>query len=339
MLIYYEGDWKAMNYYLGVDLGGTNIAAGVVDENCHIIARDSVPVREGHNADTVLKDVVEIASRTARSAGFCLGQFTSLGIGMPSMIHPKTHLIMNSNNLGWQNIPVFEYLQKYTDMPVYIENDANCAAYGEMLAGAGRYYDNAVMLTLGTGVGGGIIMDRKIYKGADQLGAELGHTKLVYNGELCTCGLRGCLEAYCSATALIRQGKMALKENPGSLLQDLCAGQPELITGKMIFDACARNDETALHVVDQFIDYLTAGISSFIAIFRPEAVILGGGIAEAGEMLLRPVNERLFSQTYSAAQMGVPQVIKAQLGNDAGIIGAAMLEKCSCEVEKGVEVS
>jgi glucokinase len=170
-------------------------------------------------------------------------------------------------------------------------------------------------------------MNKRIYSGADLMGAELGHTKLVYDGELCTCGQRGCLEAYCSATALINQAKRGLEKSKNSLLYDMCSGDVELINGKMIFEANDIGDEIAQKVVLQYIDYLTAGISTFITIFRPEVIILGGGIASSGKTLFEQLNARLIEKTFAAAEIGVPPVVKAALENDAGIIGAALLEK------------
>ncbi|MBU3113326.1 ROK family protein [Clostridium lacusfryxellense] len=316
-----------MKYYLGVDLGGTNIAAGVVDENFNIIAKDSIPTNAGRSIDEIVSDMAHLSKKVACIANVPLDQFTSWGIGMPSYVNPKTHLLVHANNLGWKNIPIYSYLKKYIDLPTYIENDANCAALGETLAGIAREYDNAVMLTLGTGVGGGIIQNKRIYAGSDLMGAELGHTKLVYNGELCTCGQRGCLESYCSATALINQAKRKLEISKKSLLYDMCSGDVEQINAKMIFDANNMGDELAQEVVRQYIDYLAAGISTFITIFRSEVIILGGGVAGAGKALFEPLSAKVAENTFAAAEIGVPPVVKSALENDAGIIGAALLEK------------
>lgn len=316
-----------MKYYLGVDLGGTNIAAGVIDENYHLIARESVPTNAGRSPDLVILDLAETAHKVIRKAGLKMENFTSWGIGMPSYVHPETQLLVHANNLGWKNIPIYSYLNKQIDLPVYVENDANCAVLGENLAGAAQNRDNVVMLTLGTGVGSGIMINKKIYSGADGMGAELGHTKLVYHGVECTCGQKGCMEAYCSAMALIHQAVEAMKKHKSSLLWDLCGGVLGQLNGSMIFKAITKGDHVAQVVVEQYIDYLAAGISSFITIFRPEMIILGGGIAEAGDALLVPLQERLEANTFAANEIGIPPVVKAILGNDAGIIGAALLEK------------
>lgn len=321
-----ERDGRAMRYHIGIDLGGTNIAAGVVDEDFRLLAKAGVPTRAGRSPDEIVYDMIETAKEAAAKAGIPFTEFTSLGVGMPSYVNPKTHLLVHSNNLGWKNLPIYDYFEKYTDLPVYIENDANCAVLGETLAGAAGKCKNVIMLTLGTGVGGGIILDNKVYAGADLLGAELGHIKLVYDGVLCSCGQKGCLESYCSATALIRQAKEAAAEEPGSLLYQLCNGQFDKINGEMIFQAKREGDRIANELTAQYTDYLAAGISTFITIFRPEMIILGGGIAEAGELLFDSLNEKIRENTFAAAETGVPLAVKARLGNHAGIIGAAFLE-------------
>ncbi|KAA6319492.1 Glucokinase, partial [termite gut metagenome] len=194
-----------MKYYLGLDVGGTNLVAGVVDENYTILSKERLVTNVSRSIDEIASDMAEVSRQAVRSAGFELRDVSSWGIGMPSCINPKTNLLVHSNNFGWKNVPVYDYLAKYLTIPTYIANDANCAVYGEVLAGVAKDYTDAIMLTLGTGVGGGIVIDKKIYSGYDTMGAELGHTKLVYNGIRCTCGQKGCLESYCSSTALIRQ--------------------------------------------------------------------------------------------------------------------------------------
>lgn len=316
-----------MKYYLGVDLGGTNMVAGVVDENYRIVAKDSVTTNAGRPPEEIILDMFTLSKRVAEKAKISFDQFTSWGIGMPSYVNPKNHLLVHANNLGWINMPIYDYLKKHTDLPIFIENDANCAALGEALAGAARECNNVIMLTLGTGVGGGIILNKRIFSGCDLMGAELGHTKLVYNGERCTCGQKGCMESYCSATALIRQTKDELKNNENSLIWDMCERNLDRINGKIIFDAYRRGDSISKKLIDQYIDYLSCGISTFITIFRPELIILGGGLVGDDQILFEPLNKKLYENTFAASEIGVPMVVKAELGNDAGIIGAALLEK------------
>lgn len=318
---------ESTKYYLGLDVGGTNMAAGVVDENLRIIAKESIPTRAGRTIEEITADMAEVSKKAVHKAGLRMEDISSWGIGMPSYVNPATNLLVHANCFGWKNVPIYDYLKKQISIPTYIANDANCATYGEVLAGSASQYTDAIMLTLGTGVGGGIILGKKIYSGSDNMGAELGHTKLVYNGSRCTCGQRGCLESYCSSTALIRITKEAVKEHPESLILQLCEQDTERIDGEILFEAAKREDALAVSIVDDYIGHLAAGISTFITIFRPEVIILGGGIAHAGDFLLNPLNERLRTCTFAAEEIGIPKVIRAELGNDAGIIGAALLEK------------
>ena len=318
---------NSTKYYLGFDLGGTNMVAGVVDEEYNIISKKSIPTKAGRSVDEITYDMAEVSKEAVRQARLELTDISSWGIGMPSCINPATNTLVHLNNFGWKNVPIFDYLKKYISLPTYLSNDANCAAYGEVLAGAARRYSDAIMLTLGTGVGGGIVINNKIYSGYDTMGAELGHTKIVYNGVQCTCGQYGCLESYCSSTALIRRTKEAVKEKPGSLILEMAGHDPNKIDGEMVFESSKKGDALAAELVDEYISYLAAGLSSFIVIFRPQVIILGGGIAHAGDMLLEPLNKKLYTCTFAAEVIGIPKVIRAELGNDAGLIGAAFLEK------------
>lgn len=313
-------------YCLGLDVGGTNLAAGVVDEEYNIISKLSIPARANRIIEEITDDMVWAAKEVIKKAGLSPEDISSWGIGMPSYVNPNTGLLVHANCFGWKNVPIYRYLENRLPVKLYIENDANCAALGEMLAGAAKDDDNVIMLTLGTGMGGGIIIDRKIYCGADQMGAELGHVKLVYHGVPCTCGQKGCAEAYCSATALIRQMREAAKKDPESALWELCGGNLNALEGKTLFDAVKLADVTAKQVLEQYVEYLSCAISTYIVLFRPDKIILGGGIAEAGEMLLKPLRKRIVPNTFAGSEIGVPEIAAAKLGNDAGIIGAAFLD-------------
>lgn len=314
-------------YYLGLDVGGTNMVAGVVDSSLQIISKVAIPTRANRTVEEIVADMVEVSINAIEKSGLNFNNFDSWGIGMPSCINPQTRLLVHANCFGWKNMPIFDYLEGRLPLPVYIENDANCAALGEKIAGAGQQYDNLLMLTLGTGVGGGIIIDGQIYSGADGMGAELGHSKLVFNGEQCTCGQKGCLEAYCSSTALIRNAKKVLKSGDETLLYSLCNGNPCNLNGKLIFQAAGLGDVTARRLICDYVDYLVAGISSFITIFRPQVIVLGGGISHSGKMFFEALNQRLPEVTFGAKEIGVPSIIPARCGNDAGLIGAALLGK------------
>lgn len=314
-----------LDHYLGIDVGGTNIVVGVVDGNFHILAKESIPARSGESVENIVADIVETGRRAVAKAGLEMESIVSWGIGMPSNVNPANNLLVHANCFGWKNVPIYSYLKRHIAHPVYIANDANCAVYGEVLAGIARQYRNAVMLTLGTGVGGGIVLDRKIYSGADNMGAELGHTKLVYDGTLCTCGQKGCLEAYCSATALLRDARKALDGCPDSVMHRHAGPDKSKLDGKLVFDSAKAGDALATKLVDRYVAHLAAGISTFITIFRPEVIILGGGLSHAGSFLTDALNREVARCTFGADEMGVPPIVTARLGNDAGIIGAAML--------------
>lgn len=248
-----------------------------------------------------------------------------VGLGTPSCINPHTGLLVHANNLHWRNVPLREELEKHLPLPLFIRNDADCAALGEALAGAAKEYEHVLMVTLGTGVGGGMIMGKQIFNGCDHMGMEIGHTKLVFQGVQCTCGQYGCFESYASATALIRQTREAMEQHKDSLLWKLCGGDEAAVTARTAFDAARQGDPVGQALVDRYIAYLAAGLSTLIVLFRPQVILIGGGIGNEGEALLQPLRLQMAQSTYAAEEIGVPPVRSAALGNDAGIIGAAML--------------
>nr|WP_319487301.1 type I phosphomannose isomerase catalytic subunit [uncultured Caproiciproducens sp.] len=312
-------------YRIGIDLGGTNIAVGVVDENYRIVAKYSVPTASERPYQEIVEDMAQAVHKVLRDAGISIEQCCSIGIGSPGICDSETGTVLYTNNLNWKDVPLAATLQKWIDLPCYLSNDANCAALGEVAAGAAKGCKNAVLITLGTGVGGGVVLDGKIFSGCHSAGAELGHTVLVKDGELCTCGRHGCLEAYASASALIRQTKRAAQEHPESAIWALCGGNLEHVSGRTSFEAERLGDETARQVVNAYISYLSEGVLNFVNIFRPECIILGGGICNEGARLLDPINTYVRQYCFGGEIVTAPKVIKAALGNDAGIIGAALL--------------
>ena len=296
-------------FHLGLDVGGTNLAAAVIDSRFNILSRASIPAGAGRSIEAITEDMAKVSVLAVERAGISMEDVAGWGIGMPSCVNARTNLLVHANCFGWHNVPIYDYLRGKLPLEVKIDNDANCAALGEALAGAAQGCANALMLTLGTGVGGGIILDGKIYAGADGMGAELGHSKLVFEGERCTCGQKGCLEAYCSATALVRDAAQAGLEGDA----------------RAVFDAAKAGNPVAEGLVDRYIAYLAAGLSTFITIFRPEIIILGGGVAAAGDRLFVPLREKLQTCTFGAEEIGLPPVVPARLGNDAGLVGAAFL--------------
>lgn len=315
-----------MKYYVGLDLGGTNIAAGVADENYKMIATHSVPTGKHRAFEEIVADMAQATRDVIEKAGLALDDFTSVGIGAPSSVNPRTKRLTYSNNLGWRNVPIVDEFRKHIDIPVFPANDADCAALGEAIAGVAKDYDSAMLITLGTGVGGGIIMNGQILAGADGASCELGHTTLILDGAACTCGRKGCFESYASVTGLIRQTIEAMARYPGSLMCEMCGYDMRKVNGRTAFEAAKRGDTAGKEVVEKYIYYVGNGISSLINAFRPSAVIIGGGVSNEGEYLLDPLREVICDALYGKGIVSPPMIMKAALGNAAGIIGAALLE-------------
>jgi len=314
-------------YYVGIDLGGTNIAAGVVDENGVLLNKDSVPTKRERQYQEIIKDMAQLAIKVIKDKGLDIKDIKSIGIGSPGTPDIKKGMLVYSCNLNFDNAPIRDEMQKYIDLPIYLENDANCAALAESIAGAAKDVDDSIAITLGTGIGGGIVINKRIYSGFNYAGSEIGHTVIVSDGVQCTCGRKGCWEAYASATALIRQTKDAALANPESKINEIINGNLDNIDAKTAFDAAKIGDATGQKVVDQYIKYIAEGLSNTINSFMPEVVVIGGGVCKEGEYLLKPLRERVYADIYCRGSVPKPQIRVAQMGNDAGIVGAAMLGK------------
>ena len=303
-----------MKYYIGIDLGGTNIVAGVVDENYKIISKASTKTNLPRPEKEIAADMARVSVQAVKEAGLDMNQIEWVGIGTPGIANSEKGIIEYSCNLGFDNTPMVDYIKEYIDKPVFIENDANAAAYGEYVAGAAKGAKNAVCITLGTGVGGGIIIDGRIYSGSNFAGAEIGHTVIEVDGPECACGRRGCFEVFSSATGLIRMTKEAMDNDKDTLMHKITAERNGKVTARTSFDAMRMGDKTAKAVVDKFIKYLAAGITNTINIFQPDILCIGGGVCNEGDPLLLPVRALVKKE-----------IVIAKLGNDAGIIGAAFL--------------
>ena len=307
-------------YRIGIDLGGTNIAAGVVDEGQHIVAEVSLPTGAERPAEAVVTDICRAAEKAMEKAGITAAHCASVGIGSPGTCDSANGVVVRAYNLGWFNVPVCSMVTARLGLPCHLSNDANCAALAETVAGAAVGCRNMVLITLGTGVGGGIIVDGQIVSGLGGAGGEVGHSLLVLDGQPCTCGRSGCWEAYASATALIRQGKEAAASHPDSLLNRYPA-----LTGRDVFDAADDGDAAAKAVLDRYYDYVAAGITNLVNILSPEMVLIGGGISRQGERLLAPIRRYVAANCFGGTERPQPVIQAAQLGNEAGIIGAAAL--------------
>lgn len=309
-----------MKYYIGIDLGGTNIKAGVVNENFEIIAKASTKTLCPRPAKDICDDMAKVSIEACKLAGISVDDIEWIGVGTPGIADNINGTIPYSNNLDFHDVPVRKYIQAHINKPVYVANDANAAAYGEFVAGAAKGAKNAVCITLGTGVGAGIVIDGKIYSGSNFGGAEVGHTVISVDGPQCTCGRKGCFEVYSSATGLVRMTKEALAAHPESAMKD-----EERISARTAFNYMRAGDATAKQVVDDYIKYLAAGITNTINIFQPDILCIGGGVCNEGDPLLVPMKEIVKKEVYTRDSAKNTEIVIAELGNDAGIIGAAFL--------------
>ncbi len=304
--------------YIGIDLGGTNIAAGIVTKDLKIIDQDSRPTLLPRAHSDIVKDMADLCFDLLKRNNLKVSDIESIGIGSPGAIDSVNGIAVFSNNFRWDNYPLPEKLREYINVPITVENDANAAAYGEYLV-SGEGTDSFIAITLGTGIGGGIILDKKIYRGFNGAGGEIGHTPLIYGGIDCNCGNSGCWERYASVTALIQQTKDAIKETPSSLM-----AKAEKVSGRTSFDAAKQGDAAAQKVVDKYIEYVAAGVAGIINMFQPEIIVIGGGISKEGDYLLNPVREYAKKHTYGSHNLPLTKIKIATLMNDAGIIGSAL---------------
>ena len=313
-------------YYIGIDLGGTNIAVGIVNENHEIIAKGSTPTLANREPGAILDDMAKACADVIAEAGLTVDDIEYAGIATPGTADHDAGVVVYANNLPFLNYPLSDELKKRIPFKaVYIENDANAAALGEAVAGAAKGTTDSIMITLGTGVGGGIIIDGKVYSGFNYAAAELGHMMIVANGNPCSCGLNGCWEAYSSATALIRSTREAMESNPDTVMWEMCEGNLANVNGRTAFNAMRQGDMVAAEVIDMYIEYLAVGIINIINIFCPEVLSIGGGISNEKDRLLDMLLPRIGMRIYSSNSPRRTLIKIAELGNEAGIIGAAAL--------------
>ncbi len=320
-----------MKYYVGIDLGGTNIVAGVVDGDYNIIAKASTKTNCPRPEKEIAEDMAKMAVQAVENAKLTMDDIEWIGIGTPGIANSATGIVERANNLGFINTPLVKYVKEFigrNDTPVYIENDANAAAYGEYVAGAAKGAKNAVCITLGTGVGAGIVIDGKIYAGSNFAGAEIGHTVIEVGGAPCTCGRKGCFEAYSSATGLIRMTKESMAENPDSIMNKM-AEERGKVTARTSFDCMRAGDKYAKAVVDKYIKYLATGITNTINTFQPDILCIGGGVCNEGDPLLLPVKAIVEEEDFANKSEKRTEIVIAKLGNDAGLIGAAFLGRAN----------
>lgn len=315
-----------MKYYIGIDFGGMSAKAGLFDEAGKMLCKDTVATSKEEGYETTIRKTAELVGRICEQAHVPASAVCAIGMGTPGIVDGAAGVVVRWTNFDWVNKPVAADLAKAAGIPVYITNDANAAALGEAKFGAGKQYSDSIMLTLGTGVGSGIIIGGKIFEGFGGGGGEAGHMVINLGGVPCPCGRRGCFEQYASATALMRETKRAMFENKGSLLWEI-AGSPENVDGRTAFEAAARGDAAAQSVIKNYCVALAEGIVNLINIFRPQAVLIGGGVSGQGENLLRPVRKFVAERLYIDCETIPLTIVRAALGNDAGILGAYALAR------------
>lgn len=313
-------------YSIGVDLGGTKIAVGLVDDNNKIVVKETLPTLAYRPVEEITADIASLCQKVCKKGDISLSELRGIGLAIPGTINTKTGIVEYSNNLKFLNFPIVDFMSKHLNVPknmFKIGNDANLAAYGEAVAGAGKNASSCVVVTLGTGVGSGIIIDGKIITGVKYGGAEFGHTVIEYNGRQCSCGRRGCFEAYCSATALVEMTKEKFRNTPNTLMHFICDGDVNKVGGKTAFQAMYKGDKAGKEVVDTYLSYLACGIVNIINTLQPEVLCIGGGVSNEGPIIVEMLMPLVKSQLYGNENNLATTISLAKLGNEAGIIGAA----------------
>ena len=316
-------------YRIGIDLGGTNIAAAIVNEDFKIVKKMSVPTGAERDSSLIMDDMANLCKSVCAEAGIAIEDIEAIGIASPGVANHDDGIVEYACNLPFRKFPICKELSDRIGVKnIHVENDANAAAWGEAVAGAARGTKNSLMITLGTGVGGGVIIDGKVFSGFNYAGAELGHIVIEVDGRPCGCGRRGCWEAYSSATGLVNMTKEKLAECEAAgrktAMTEFVAKYGK-VNGRVAFDAMRAGDEAAKEVIDMYLKYLESGLASMINIFQPEVLSIGGGISGEGDSLVEMILPTVRDQQYGVGFTELTRVCIAELGNDAGIIGAAFL--------------
>lgn len=310
---------------IGIDIGGMSVKYGLVDEDNKIVAKHTIPTNIEISANEFIECIGDGIFELLEMTSNTMEDIKGIGVGCPGIINSRDGIVIYSNNINWRDVPLVSQLKSRFSVPIGIANDADTAGLGEVYAGSAKGLSNAVLITLGTGVGSGVIIDKKIFEGALVGGCELGHMIIESEGVPCTCGGSGCLEAYASASAVMKMGRDIMQQVPDCKLNKECNGDLSKLTAKMIFEIAEQGDEHSQAIVDKYIKYLSIGISSIINIFRPEVIILGGGIANQKEKLTSKLQPIVNNLVFGKEDSQIPKIITSQLGNDAGIIGAVNL--------------
>ncbi len=314
-----------MKYTIGVKLGVNRLTAGVVDKNGRLIRKDSMPTPKGEPYQKIVADIAVLVERILMAETISLKDVRYIGIGCPGLPDTERGLIVRNYTLNFNNTPLRQELQQHINLPVYIENDANCAALAENVIGAAEDVDNSITIRLGNGIGGGIILRGEIYSGFNHAGGELGHMVIGMNGEPCTCGRKGCWEAYASGAALIRQTREAAQKNPQSMIHGFVGGDLNKITELTAYEAYKAGDDVGKAVFLQYLEYVAEGLVNVIHVIMPKAIVIGGELSKLGDSLLKPLKVLMLERIYSR-HVEMPELRVAQLGSAGVMLGAAMLE-------------
>lgn len=306
---------------IGIDLGGMSAKAACFADGV-LSGKSRVETSSAHTPETTALALVRLCMETAEKAGKNFDQVQAIGVGSPGVIDSSTGTVVSWTNFDWKGVPLAALMEKYSGKKVFVLNDANAAAYGEAKFGAGKGYRDSVLITLGTGVGGGIILDGKLFEGYRSAGAEIGHVVIRQNGELCTCGRRGCFERYASARALIARTREEMSTHSDSAMWKFARTLDD-VDGRTVFLALKEGDASAEKVLSEYVAALGEGIANIVNMLRPEAIILGGGISAEGETLLAPLRNYVYPRIYVSTVFAPLDIVAANLGNDAGLYGAA----------------
>ena len=314
-------------YIIGIDLGGMGAKGAVFSCDGELLYDSKVKTCKDDGFEGTVALLADFCKQLANGAEIDYNDVAAIGLGSPGVVDSRRGIVLRWSNFDWNNVPLAERLSAMTSRPVYIANDANVAALGEAKFGSTAQYQSSILITIGTGVGSGIVFDGKLIEGFRSAGAELGHVTIREGGLPCACGRRGCYEKYASTTALIRQTRHAMVEDLNSLLWEEADDKIENVNGRTVFAAARRGDKTAQAVIDQFVGYLSEGIADFVNILRPEAIVLGGGIVGEGEALFEPLRKAVDARTYIAMDIVPLKIVGAKLGNKAGMYGAYSIAK------------
>jgi len=308
---------------VGIDLGGTKISAGLVGESAQIMTRDYRETRPGEGEDAVIARMVEAARSVMRDASVTASQVVAVGVGSPGPLDIEAGIVLGAPNLeGWEYVPLKKRIESTLGIPTFLENDANAAALGEHRFGAGRGFAHMIYVTVSTGIGGGLILDGKLYHGVDGMAGEIGHTTILANGPLCGCGNRGCLEAVASGTAIARRARESVASGVPTTMTGMVEGDPRRITAKIVADAAQQGDPEARRILIEAMNYLGIGMANLVNLFNPQLIVIGGGVASIGDELFDCVRRAIARHALPAPKRSV-QVVPAELGSDVGVLGAA----------------